>query len=161
MNVPAVRSVLDPLLLRSLGLLPIANDLPGVTRWQSLWLRHWTLLPRVAGLIGAYLQFGALAKGAALRELSAAQVRFALCTLGPRAPVAWPIGPSVAQRADALGLKVLQSWHGHLAAGVLDRLLLQFSPDVVEWAATLPEQPMRPSLFCLAVQHARLHSTPS
>lgn len=161
LDLPAVRDILDPLLLRSLGLDRMADAQPFEGAWQRQWLLHWRRLPYVASLMGASLLIGDLARGGRLRELDASHRTFAAFALGDRACVTWPDTVPVPQRLDALGLQVLLGWHGRVSAGLLERLALQFSPYVVELAATLPAQPMRTSLFTLAVQHARRYPKPA
>jgi hypothetical protein len=161
LDQPAVRAVLDPLLVRGLPVKLVAGPEAFDPGWQALWIEHWRRLPSVASLMGAYLEYGDLARGAASLQLNDAQRAFAQYALGERRALAWAPGVTVAQRIAAHGLGVLSSWQGQVSGSLLAALALQFSPEVARLAAGLPLQPPRPLLFSLAVQHARLHSNPA
>lgn len=158
LDTQAVRQALEPLLTQALELPRGALDLAWHNPWSTTWLRHWQRLPRVAALMGAYLQFGQLTRGAALTRLSVDERRFAACAFGQRAPLPASLNAPLAQRTRAQGLKVLLGWERKIPQALLQALPLQFSPAVAALAFQLPAQAEHPTLFAMALQHARFHS---
>lgn len=153
------RSLLNRIVLEGLqmqGPWP-STALTGVAKQ---WVRHWRQLPYIALLMGAYRLKPGLARGGALRCLPMAVRRFANYRLGPRSEL-WMENSAVSvERVEAAGLNALWSWHGQVPPFLLERLALQFTEPVVrlqrQWPVTKPD----PTLFFLAVQHARLYPLP-
>ncbi|AZC51678.1 Oxygen-regulated invasion protein OrgA [Pseudomonas chlororaphis subsp. piscium] len=157
---PKVRAVLNQWLLCGLGLNCPEPQQIEQNPWTDLWVTHWQRLPSVARLMGAQLMWPQLARGARLREFDTSERAFARIDLGQRPTV--PAGNEfgLEQSLSALGLGALVAWHMHIPEALMQRLLLQFAPRVVELQQTLPEQMPNSSLFILAVQHARIHQNP-
>ncbi|MDO7896757.1 secretion system protein [Pseudomonas citrulli] len=153
------RSVLNRMVRDALALprsLP-STALAGVAK---PWVRHWRRLPSIALLMGAYRLLPALARGAALCNLPASARRFAGCHLGPRngPPIdGWPV--SMAE-VEAAGLNALWGWHRQVPPCLLECLALQFSEPVVGLHRQWPVPEPAPTLFFLAVQHARRDPIP-
>lgn len=122
-----------------------------------LWIRHWSLLPVIAGLIGAQLQWAHLARGGGLQRLSKSQRAFARVVCSPRAGGTQKKGDTVEQLVQATGLNALMAWSFDIPKVLISRLLLQFSPLVVDLQQRMPAQHLNATLFFLAVQHARIH----
>lgn len=124
------------------------------------WVRHWRQLPSIALLMGAYRLLPALARGAALRCLPASARRFAGYRLGNRGGL--PVeGLSVSRaQVEAAGLNALWGWHKQVPSWLLECLALQFSEPVVGLHRQWPVPEPDPTLFFLAVQHARLDPIP-
>lgn len=154
---PATRALLNQSLLRGMGL--SCPDPQQIKRnpWADCWVEHWQHLPAVARLMGAHLMWPQLARGARMRELNAPTRAFARIDLGHRPTVAVTEAAGLEQSLCALGLAALAAWHQHIPESLMQRLFLQFSPRVVELQQTLPLLAPNPSLFILAVQHARIH----
>lgn len=161
---PAARAVLNRSLLRGLGL--SVPDLQEIERtpWSDLWVAHWRRLPVIARLMGAQLLWPRLARGARMRELDASTRAFARIDLGDRPSV--EISEEISEKEElepsisALGFSVLVAWQPYIPEALMRRLTLQFSPRAVELQQDLPAQRPNPSLFTLAVQHARIHQNP-
>ncbi|SFN54353.1 type III secretion apparatus protein OrgA/MxiK [Pseudomonas sp. NFACC24-1] len=156
---PQARSVLNRIVLEGLQLQgpwpPIT--LSGVAKQ---WVRHWWQLPYIALLLGAYrLRFG-LARGAALACLPMSVRRFASYNLGLRGDLALQCPAVSMEQVEAAGLNALWSWHEQVPVPLLERLALQFSVPVVQLQRHWPLMQPDPTLFFLAVQHARLHPLP-
>jgi len=156
-DLPAVHAALNPFIVQGL---PAEHGTPVFQQNGEVLIHHWRVLPRVARLLGAYLQLGFLARGAALRELDASQRAFAACELGERSATPVHSELLLQERLAALGLNTLLDWRGSLPDALIERLLLQFSPDVVALQSQIPAQRPRPSLIVLAVQHARFYPHP-
>ncbi|RII78287.1 hypothetical protein [Pseudomonas monteilii] len=158
---PAARALLNQSLLRGLELsCPDPQQLKR-NRWTDCWVAQWQHLPAVARLMGAHLMWPQLARGARMRELDAPTRAFARIDLGSRPTVAVSEADGLEQSFGALGLAALAAWHQHIPEALMRRLLLQFSPRVVELQKNLPLLTPNPSLFILAVQHARIHQNAS
>ena len=154
---PAARALLNQSLLRGLALsCPDPQQLKR-NPWTDCWVAHWQHLPAVARLMGAYLMWPQLARGARMRELNVPTRAFARIDLGKRPTVAVSETDGLEQSLGAMGLAALAAWHQHIPEALMQRLFLQFSPRVVELQQTLPLLAPNPSLFILAVQHARFH----
>ncbi|WP_033046163.1 MULTISPECIES: secretion system protein [Pseudomonas] len=121
------------------------------------WVRGWRQLPYIALLMGACRLMPELARGAALLRLPVSVRRFANCSVAVRGGL--PIDPSPVSLAqvEAAGLNALWSWHGHVPPPLLERLALQFTEPVVRLHRQWPVAKPDPTLFFMAVQHARLH----
>jgi type III secretion system OrgA/MxiK family protein len=156
MNTSAVRAALNPLLVDGLALSELPADVALDHSWLRLWVEHWLLLPKVAKLLGAYLQWGHLAVGGHSRQLNASQRRFAMCDLGQRHAVALAPGQALEQRIEAAGLSALLAWRARLPKALGERLVLMFSPEAEALQRPFPIHQPDPRLFILAVQHARL-----
>jgi type III secretion system OrgA/MxiK family protein len=150
---------LNQALLRSLGARPDLQKIE-CNPWINLWVTNWHRLPTVARLIGAQLSWFQLARGARIRELDAFTRSFAHINLGERLPFMVNEDHRVELTISALGLGVLVSWQSRIPEVLIERLLLQFSPQVVELQRTFPAQKPYPSLLILAIQHARIHQIP-
>ncbi|GLO10307.1 invasion protein OrgA [Pseudomonas putida] len=154
---PAIRALLNQSLLRRLELsCPDPQQLKR-NPWTNCWIANWQHLPAVSRLMGAHLMWPQLALGARMRELNAPTRAFARIDLGNRPMVAVSETDGLEQSLSALGLAALAAWHQHIPEALMQRLFLQFSPPVVELQQTLPLLAPNPSLFILAVQHARIH----
>ncbi|MGE8059051.1 hypothetical protein [Pseudomonas sp. NPDC089547] len=154
---PAARVLLNQALLRGLAL--SCPDPQQLRRnpWTDYWVAHWQQLPAVAHLMGAHLLWPQLARGACMRELDVPARAFARIDLGTRPAVAVSEADGLEQSLGALGLAALAAWHQHIPKALMQRLFLQFSPRVVELQQAMPRLAPNPSLFTLAVQHARIH----
>lgn len=158
-EAPDARSLLNQIVLEGLqlqGPWP-ATPLTGVA---SVWVRQWRQMPRVASLIGCWRLFPRLARGGLLQQLPESLRRFASYCPGPR--ISLPIQASLPliQQIEAAGFNALSSWSDHVPALLLERLALQFSPQVIDLHRQWPVAEPDPALFFLAVQHARLHPNP-
>lgn len=156
---PEARSLLNRMVLEGLelqGPWP-SMALTGVTKH---WIRHWRQLPYIALLMGAARLMPYLLRGAALLGLPASVRRFACCNLGDRSELPIERTPISVEQVQAAGLNALCSWHEQVAATLLERLFLQFPEPVVHLHRQWPINPPDPTLFFLAVQHARLHPLP-
>lgn len=153
------RDRLNRILLEGLGL---QGPWPSValTGVAKQWVRHWRQLPCIALLMGAWRLRPELARGAALLGLPGSVRRFASFNLGPREGPPIESSPVSLEQVQAAGLNALWSWHTYVPSPLLERLDLQFCESVVhlhrQWPVTQPD----PTLFFLAVQHARLHPNP-
>ena len=157
----AARAVLNRALLRSLEL--STPDPREIERnlWSDLWVAHWRHLPTIARLMGAQLLWPRLAHGAQMRELDASTRAFARIDLGERPSLAFDVrAEGLESSISALGLSALAAWHPYIPEALMQRLILQFSPRAVELQQALPAHRPNPSLFTLAVQHARIHQNP-
>lgn len=156
---PDARRVLNQMLLEGL-------DQPGpwppvpLTAVAQQWIRQWRQLPYIACLMGAWRLFPQLARGGALQQLPMPLRQFASCRPGPRTSM--PLEPSSVplQQVEAAGFNSLSSFSGFLPLALFERLSLQFSPHVVGLHTQWPVAEADPTLFFLAVQHARLHTNP-
>ena len=154
---PAARAVLNQSLLKGLQLsCPDPQQLKR-NSWTDCWVAHWQHLPAVARLMGAHLMWPQLARGARMRELNVPTRAFACIDLGNRPTVEVSEAGGLEQSLCAQGLAALAAWHPHIPEALMQRLYLQFSPRVVELQQSLPLLAPNPSLFILAVQHARIH----
>ncbi|WHS62138.1 secretion system protein [Pseudomonas sp. G2-4] len=152
------RSLLNRIVLEGLALQgPWPSPLTGVAKQ---WVRHWRRLPYIALLMGAYRLMPDLARGAALGCLPIPVRRFASYSLGARGGLPINRSPVSVEQVEAAGLNALWSWHEQVPAALLDRLALQFSETVVGLHRQCPLTKPDPSLFFLAVQHARLYPLP-
>ncbi|OOG85043.1 secretion system protein [Pseudomonas sp. A25(2017)] len=153
------RTLLNRIVLEGLGLHGPWPSMP-LSGVAKQWVRHWRQLPYIALLMGAYRLMPDLARGAALQCLPVSVRRFASFNLGARGGLPVECVPVSMARVEAAGLNALWSWDEHVPHLLLERLSLQFCEPVVrlhrQWPVTKPD----PTLFFLAVQHARLHPTP-
>lgn len=153
------RSLLNRIVLEGLAMQGPWPSMP-LTGVAKQWVRHWRRLPYIALLMGAYRLMPDLARGAALGCLPMSVRRFASYSLGGRGGLPIDRSPVAVAQVEAAGVNALWSWHEQVPAALLDRLALQFSETVVrlhrQWPLTKPN----PSLFFLAVQHARLYPLP-
>jgi type III secretion system OrgA/MxiK family protein len=124
------------------------------------WVQQWHQLPYIASLMGAWRLFPDLARGGALQQLPASLRRFASCSVGAR--VGLPVEPSSLsmRQVEAAGFNALCGWSEHIPTLLLERLSLQFAPQVVDLHRQWPVAEPDAALFFLAVQHARLHPNP-
>lgn len=152
-------AVLNRIVLEGLELQGPWPSMP-LTGVAKQWVSHWRQLPYIALLMGAYRLMPDLARGAALLRLPGAVRRFASFNLGPRGGLPIERAKVSVEQVEAAGLNALWSWSEHVPRPLLERLELQFSESVVrmhrQWPVTQPD----PTLFFLAVQHARLHPNP-
>ncbi|WP_338474492.1 secretion system protein [Pseudomonas sp. MS646] len=136
--------------------LPLALPSTALGGVAKQWVRQWRQLPCVALLMGAYRLWPTLARGAAWRCLPASVRRFAGCRLGARGGLPVADLPVSIEQVEAAGLNALWGWHRQVPPWLLECLALQFSEPVVglhrQWPVPAPD----PTLFFLAVQHARL-----
>ncbi|MGN8345630.1 secretion system protein [Pseudomonas sp. SMV71] len=130
-----------------------ATALGGVVKQ---WVRHWRQLPSVALLMGANRLLPMLARGAAWRGLPASVRRFAGCRLGARGGLPVEALPVSMAHVEAAGLNALWGWHRQVPPWLLECLALQFSESVVGLHRQWPVPEPDPTLFFMAVQHARL-----
>jgi type III secretion system OrgA/MxiK family protein len=153
------RTLLNRIVLEGLGLQGPWPSMP-LTGVAKQWVRHWRQLPYIALLMGAYRLMPDLTRGAALLRLPGAVRRFASFNLGPRGGLPIECAPVSTAQVEAAGLNALWSWHEYVPRLLLERLDLQFCETVVglhrQWPVTKPD----PTLFFLAVQHARLYPNP-
>lgn len=153
------RPLLNRIVLEGLGLQGPWPSLP-LTGVAKQWVRHWRQLPYIASLMGACRLRPELARGAALLGLPGSVRRFASFNLGGRERLKIECPPVSLEQVQAAGLNALWGWHGYIPSPLLERLDLQFCEAVVhlhrQWPVTKPD----PTLFFLAVQHARLHPNP-
>jgi type III secretion system OrgA/MxiK family protein len=153
---PDARDLLNRILLEGLELQGPWPSTP-LTAVAKQWVRIWHQLPYIASLMGAYLLMPNLAHGAALQHLPSSLRSFAGHRLGPRSSLKTAHSPDAMEQVEAAGLNALWAWHEQVPPMLLERLTLQFSEPVVrlhrQWPVTEPD----PTLFFLAVQHARLH----
>jgi hypothetical protein len=156
---PEARRALNRILLDGLG--PPGPWLPmPLTAVARQWVGQWQQLPHIARLMGAWRLFPRLAQGGALQRLPRSLRLFAGCRPGGRtSPPLEPAG-ELMQQVQAVGLNALSGLSGLVPAPLCERLPLQFSPDVVDRHAQWPVAAADPTLFILAVQHARLHPNP-
>ncbi|WMI97541.1 hypothetical protein RBU55_18420 [Pseudomonas chlororaphis subsp. aurantiaca] len=159
-DCPQARKVLNQSLLQRLALSCPNPQQSEMSLWADLWVKHWRYLPQVASLMGAQLRWPDLARGARLRELDSSVRAFARIDLGYRVSAGFNAQDDLESSLSALGLGALMAWHTQVPQALIQRLLLQFSPEVVELQQALPAQTLHSSLFLLAVQHARLHQNP-
>lgn len=158
MNTPQARDVLNDIVLQGLRL---SAGMPDVERSPvtDLWLEYWDLLPVVARLIGAQAAWPHLARGAAMCNLSRSVRAFASCSIAPRlAEFVLEGGEQLGEQLDAVGLNALLAWRGRVAPALLERLPLQFSPQVIARQQLLAPTTPDAALLALAIQHARIHS---
>jgi len=153
------RDLLNRIVLEGLVLQGPWPSLP-LTGVAKQWVRHWRQLPYIASLMGACRLRAELACGAALLGLPGSVRRFASFNLEARERLAIECPPVSLEQVQAAGLNALWGWHGYIPSPLLERLDLQFCEAVVhlhrQWPVTKPD----PTLFFLAVQHARLHPNP-
>lgn len=156
---PDARGALNRILLEGFG---EQHSLPAtpLTPIADLWVRQWRQLPYIACLMGAWRLSAQLARGAAWQQLPLSLRRFASCRLGPRVGVPLELSAAPMQQVEVAGFNSLSGLSEHLPPLLLQRLSLQFSPEVVglhkQWPVAEPD----PALFFLAVQHARYHPNP-
>ncbi|WP_210643622.1 secretion system protein [Pseudomonas sp. Tri1] len=155
----AARSLLNRIVLEGLALQGPWPSTP-LTGVAKQWVRHWCRLPYIASLLGAYRLMPDLARGAALRCLPVSVRRFAGYSLGARSGPPIECSPVAMEQVEAAGLNALWSWHGQVPPMLLERLALQFSEPVVRLHRQWPLLKPDPTLFFLAVQHARFHPRP-
>ena len=159
MDTPQTRDLLDDIVLQGLGL---SDGLADVERSPvtDLWLEYWDLLPTVARLIGTQAAWPHLARGAAIRKLSRSVRAFGSCSIAPRLAEfeALEDGELLVEQLDAVGLNALLAWRGRVALALLERLPLQFSPQVIARQQLLAPTTPDAALLALAIQHARIHS---
>jgi type III secretion system OrgA/MxiK family protein len=153
------RRLLNRIVLEGLELQGPWPSMP-LTGVARQWVRHWRRLPYIASLLGAYRLMPDLARGAALRCLPVSVRRFAGYSLGARSGLPFEGSPVAMEQVEAAGLNALWSWHGQVSSMLLERLALQFSEPVVRLHRQWPVLKPDPTLFFLAVQHARLHPLP-
>ncbi|MBT2339695.1 MULTISPECIES: secretion system protein [Pseudomonas] len=153
------RSLLNRMLLDGLSM-PVWLPSVRLTGVAKQWVRHWRQLPFIALLMGAYRLMPELARGAALRCLPASVRRFAGYHLGARGDLPIDRLPISMEQIEAAGLNALWSWHQQVPPWLLERLALQFSEPVVRLHRQWPVPKPVPTLFLLAVQHARLDPIP-
>jgi type III secretion system OrgA/MxiK family protein len=124
------------------------------------WVQQWHQLPCIALLMGAWRLFPDLARGGALQQLPASVRRFASCSVGVRGGL--PVEPSSLsmRQVEAAGFNALRGWSEHIPALLLERLSMQFAPQVVDLQRQWPTSEPDAALFFLAVQHARLYPNP-
>ncbi|WP_458130706.1 secretion system protein [Pseudomonas sp. R3-41] len=153
------RTVLNRILLEGLGLQGPWPSVPltGVTKQ---WVRYWRQLPYIARLMGVYRLMPELARGAVLLGLPGSVRRFASFDLGPRGGLPIERAPVSMAQVEAAGLNALWGWRDQVSHLLLERLDLQFSEPVVRLHQQWPIPQPAPTLFFLAVQHARLHPNP-
>ncbi|WP_030127895.1 secretion system protein [Pseudomonas sp. QTF5] len=156
---PDARDALNRILLEGFGehrSLPVTP----LTPIADLWVRQWRQLPYVACLMGAWRLSAQLARGAAWQQLPMSLRRFASCRPGPRADVPLELSTAPTQQVEVAGFNSLSGLSEHLPPLLLQRLSLQFTPEVVglhkQWPVAEPD----PALFFLAAQHARYHPNP-
>jgi type III secretion system OrgA/MxiK family protein len=154
---PSSRAALNRLLLSGLGLQGQWLETVGTAPWTELWLKHWRLLPGIAGLLGAHECWPRLARGASMQVLTPAQRAFARCSIGGRSSNAGEGKVSLVD-VEAAGLNALLGWREKLPEVLIQRLPLQFSPETVDVQRSMAAMKPDASLFILAVQHARIHS---
>jgi type III secretion system OrgA/MxiK family protein len=160
-NSPTVREVLNSILQRGLAVYESClRTQAQASAVGDLFIDNWSLLPRVAGLIGAQAAWPHLAKGARLQQLTACERGFAACPLAPRLLVFVAHKNALGEQLQAIGLNALLAWRAQLPNVLLKRLPLQFSPQVVEWQQLMPTAIPDAALLTLAVQHARVHPNP-
>lgn len=157
---PPARASLNQSLLKRLKL--SCPDPQQIKRnpWADSWVAHWQHMPAAARLMGANLMWPQLALGARMRQLNAPTRAFARTDLGNRPAVAISVAAGLEPSLDAMGLAALSAWHQYIPDALMQRLFLQFSPQVVELQQTMPILAPNASLFILAVQHARIHQNP-
>ncbi|TKK37745.1 hypothetical protein PflCFBP13517_25690 [Pseudomonas fluorescens] len=156
-ETPKVRALLNQLLLREWGLESLEPSQIEWNSWTDLWVRHWKLLPDVARFMGVQLMRPKLAYGARLYELDASARAFACLDFGCYTSVAINESESLEHTVVALGFAALNAWRSHIPEVLMQRLPLQFAPQIVVLQQVLPQQIPNSSLFILAVQHARIH----
>lgn len=133
------------------------DDMDSLNPKARLWIRHWSLLPLISGLIGAQLQWQQLAREGAIQRLSDCQRAFARIDVGTRTSCVFDRSASIEQRVQAVGLNALMAWRTDMPEVLMERLPLQFSPRVVDLQQRLSKQPLNDTLYFLAVQHARIY----
>ncbi|WP_031319317.1 secretion system protein [Pseudomonas fluorescens] len=156
---PDARRALNRILLEGLelqGPWPMAPQ----TAVADLWVRQWRQLPYIAALLGAWRLFPQLARGGALQQLPASLRKFASCSVGSRAGLPVDLASAPMQQVEAAGFHALCGWSEHIPTLLLERLSLQFSPQVVDLHRQWPVAEPDTALLFLAVQHARLHPNP-
>lgn len=158
-QTPDARRVLNQIVLEGLSLQGPWPPMPQ-TAIAVVWVRQWRQLPRIALLMGAWRLFPQLARGGALQHLPESLRRFASCNPGPRINLPIPSSFSPIQQVEAAGFNALSGWRDCLPPPLLDRLALQFSAQVIDLHKQWPVAEPDPTLFFLAVQHARLHPNP-
>ena len=153
------RRVINQILFEGL---PQAGPWPAMpqTAIAHMWIGQWRQLPRIASLMGAWRLFPQLARGGALQHLPRSLRTFASCNPGARVSLPIPSSASPIQQVEAAGFNALSGWSADLPLPLFDRLALQFSPQVVDLHKQWPVAKPDPTLFFLAVQHARLHPNP-
>ncbi|VVO48752.1 hypothetical protein [Pseudomonas fluorescens] len=156
-DTPDAKAVLNRVVSERLGGIFPRDGYVDLSPKARLWIRHWSLLPVIAGLVGAQLQWAHLAQGASLQQLSGAQRAFARVVCSPRAGGPLKNNVTVEQWVQATGLNALMAWSVEIPEVLITRLLLQFSPQVVDLQQHMPAQNLNATLFFLAVQHARIH----
>jgi type III secretion system OrgA/MxiK family protein len=151
----AARAALDPVLVRALGLAVTADQDGFDPAWLRLWLDNWQRMPKIACLLGAYLQWPFLAYGGASRYLTVSERAFAACEIGARD--AEPLGDRLAPRLriEAIGLAALLAWRPQLPLAFGRSLPLLFSPDLEALQWQFSRRPIDAALLVLGVQHAR------
>ncbi|MEZ1316883.1 secretion system protein [Pseudomonas fluorescens] len=156
---PEARRALNQILLEGLG--PSDPWLPmPLTAVARQWVGQWRHLPYIARLLGVWRLFPRLAQGGLLQQLPRPLRLFAGCRpAGRSSPPLDPTGVLMHQ-VQAVGLNSLAGLAECVPAPLFERLPLQFSPDVVDLHAQWPVATADPTLFFLAVQHARLHPNP-
>ncbi|WP_158539512.1 MULTISPECIES: hypothetical protein [unclassified Pseudomonas] len=157
LDTPEVRVVLNRVLNARLSGTLSGGYSDHLSSKARLWVRHWSLLPSIAELLGAHFQWASLARGAMLQQLSDRQRAFARIVCDPRVAVEMEPGVSVIEHVQAVGLNALMAWSIEMPAVLIERLCLQFLPSVVDLQRRMPAQHLNPTLFFLAVQHARIH----
>ena len=158
-EAPEARRVLNQIVLENLASQGSWPAMPQ-TAIADMWVRQWRQLPVIASLMGAWRLFPQLARGGALQHLPVAWRRFASCNPGARANLPLLSSCSPVQQVEAAGFNALSCWSDCLPQPLLDRLALQFSAQVVDLQKQWPVAKSDPTLFFLAVQHARLHPNP-
>jgi len=159
LDTPAARRVLGDILFEGLWPGQRAEDIVR-SALIDLWIDNWSLLPRVALLMGVQASWPHLARGAVMRQLDPDARAFGACSVAPRLEtLALPDG-DIAEVLVALGLGKLLAWRPHLPQGLIEPLLLQFPPQVVELQRRLPASTPDAALLTLAIQHARIHPNP-
>lgn len=159
MDTAEARTHLNALIVQGMGWADSETQDTVAAPWLGYWLQHWEELTLIAGIIGAQLQRAQLARAGALLHLDTAQRAFIRADLDLRSHACRPEGASVAQWVQATGLNALLAWETHMPRALMQRLPLQFSPQVAAWQQAMPALPMDIPLFFLAVQHAQLHQT--
>lgn len=158
-ETPDARRMLNQIVLDGLSMQGPWPAMPQ-TAIAQVWVRQWRQLPHIASLMGAWRLFPQLALGGALQHLPASLRQFASCNPGARLQL--PIAPSFSsiQQVEAAGFNALSGWSDWMPQSLLDRLALQFSAQVIDLHKQWPVAEPDPTLFFLAVQHARLHPNP-
>lgn len=150
------RHALDQLLLDGLGLRNESPSMP-LSAVALQWVKQWRQLPEIARLMGAWRMYACLAQGGRLQQLPRSLRRFAGCRPGPRVSLALQPHIELLPQIEAAGFNALSGLREFVPASLLERLALQFSPEVVDLHAQWPQATADTTLFFLAVQHARLH----